>query len=405
MVRYLSMAIAAAASALMLCQPAIAQSGNAGEPVVPAPDPHGSTPELARLNAQIMNAPTNTELNLRYARLAEQAGFKRKALVAYERILVYDPSNVEAQEGLDRIRRKLQPNETRYTVELGGVYESNPLWSPTNHKPDGQLLAAASVKDERTVGEVRWRTQGTGFGLVHSEAQQLNYGYVGVMTGPVLNILPGLTAHPALGGGVSAFDQRYFYSEAAASVAFEGYPDGSQRAVWARTAYRDYNDFFPSDHGWYTDVTGRFVIPEIVGEKTALSVTPWVRWSDIRGRTLVTPAIVATPTPTIPLTDIQPGAYSEAGVRADFFKGLTDWLVAGPSVYVIERLYRQDFDTAGTNHRRDTIVSPGFIVVFPNALGQQNDIRMEYRYIRGRSNNDLASFVDNLASVVMVSRF
>ena len=65
-------------------------------PAIAAPD------ELARLNAQIINNPTDIELNLRYARLAEQRGEPRKALAAYERVLIYDPNNVEAKSGLDR---------------------------------------------------------------------------------------------------------------------------------------------------------------------------------------------------------------------------------------------------------------------------------------------------------------
>jgi hypothetical protein len=391
----------------MLCAPATAQPLPPGvtETVAPAPDPTGTTGQLAALNARILVNPTDTALNLQYARLAEEHGFKRKALVAYERILVYDPTNTEAQQGLDRIRRKLAPDQTRFTVELGAAYETNPTWSPTVHQREGQLLAAATARDERNVGEVRWRTHGAGYALWHGEAKELNYGFAGVMTGPLLNVAPGLILHPAIGGSAAAFDQRFFYSEAAAGVALEAYPNGSQRAVYLRAAYREYNDFFPSDRGWYADVTGRFVVPEIAGEGTVLSLTPWARYSDIRGQTVLTPVTVVVPTAVVPLTDIQPGAYSEIGGRADFYTRITEWLVVGPSVYVIGRYYRKDFNTAGTGNRKDTIVSPGFLVVLPNALGQQRDIRFEYRYIEGRSNNALANFVDNIASIVLVSKF
>src|ERR1700682_235703 len=55
--------------------------------------------DLARLNAEIMNNPTNIELNLRYARAAEESGQLDKALPAYERVLAYDPTNAEARSG------------------------------------------------------------------------------------------------------------------------------------------------------------------------------------------------------------------------------------------------------------------------------------------------------------------
>src|SRR5438270_2432689 len=119
---------------------ALAQGGVAPSPFdgiwatavpVPAPDPKGPSPELTALYRQILATPTDTALNLRYAALAEQLGFRRKALTAYERILTYDPDNKEAQAGIDRIRRRLQPNETQFTFEFGGAFESNPAYSPT----------------------------------------------------------------------------------------------------------------------------------------------------------------------------------------------------------------------------------------------------------------------------------
>ena len=47
--------------------------------------------ELSDLNAMILRDPGNIELNLRYARLAEQKGELKKALSAYERVTVNSP--------------------------------------------------------------------------------------------------------------------------------------------------------------------------------------------------------------------------------------------------------------------------------------------------------------------------
>src|SRR4051794_28358469 len=69
--------------------------------------------ELSDLNALILRDPGNVELNLRYARLAEEKGELKKALSAYERVTVNSPLNYEAQEGFRRIVRKLQPEGTR----------------------------------------------------------------------------------------------------------------------------------------------------------------------------------------------------------------------------------------------------------------------------------------------------
>ncbi len=57
------------------------------------------TDELEALNQQILDNPQDVDLNLRYARAAEDAGKLRLALVAYERILINDPGNEEARRG------------------------------------------------------------------------------------------------------------------------------------------------------------------------------------------------------------------------------------------------------------------------------------------------------------------
>jgi len=64
--------------------------------------------ELARLNAQIIKNLTNTELNLRYARIAERYGDYGEAFAIYERVLEYDPSNSEARNDVARADTRLQ---------------------------------------------------------------------------------------------------------------------------------------------------------------------------------------------------------------------------------------------------------------------------------------------------------
>jgi len=174
-----------------------------------------------RLYAQVLRDPTNSQLNLRYAELAEASGKLRWALAAYERVLVNDPENVEAQAGLQRVRRRLQPNSTQFVAELGAIGESNPRYLPSGARAEAQGLATLSMRDERTIADVRWRTTAAAFGLLHSNEQDLNYGYVGAATGPVLDVGPGLVLHPALGGAATYFDGRFYYGEAAAMATFE----------------------------------------------------------------------------------------------------------------------------------------------------------------------------------------
>jgi hypothetical protein len=115
-------AIATLVAAMLVGSPV-----GAAEPIEAGPGP-GAPAELTRVYSLILRDPTNSQLNLRYAELAEASGKLRWALAAYERVLVNDPGNLEAQAGLQRVRRRLQPNTTQFTAELGAAGETNPRY-------------------------------------------------------------------------------------------------------------------------------------------------------------------------------------------------------------------------------------------------------------------------------------
>src|SRR5262245_25252301 len=128
-----------------------------------------SDSDLRALYAQVIRNPTDTELNLRYARLAEERGMVRWALAAYERMLLNDPGNEEVKRGLQRLRRKLQPDTTQFAFETGGIFESNPRYTPNNARSELQILSSLGVRDERTLGDLRWRTTGSVAGWWHQK--------------------------------------------------------------------------------------------------------------------------------------------------------------------------------------------------------------------------------------------
>lgn len=107
--------------------------------------------ELDALHARILRDPSDSELNLRFARLAEASGTLRWALAAYERILVNDPNNIEAQRGLQRVRRALQPAYTLVTAELGAGYETNPHYYVPPKRGEWIGLGSLALRDERSL--------------------------------------------------------------------------------------------------------------------------------------------------------------------------------------------------------------------------------------------------------------
>jgi hypothetical protein len=364
----------------------------AAEPVEAGPGA-AAPGELTRVYAQILRDPTNSALNLYYAKLAEETGKLRWALSAYERVLVNDPGNAEALAGLQRVRRRLQPDTTQFVAELGAIGETNPRYLPSGARAEVQGLATLAMRDERTLADVRWRTTAAAYGLVHSNERDLDYGYFGAATGPVLDFIPGVLFHPALGGAATYFDGRFFYSEAAAMATFEDNWQGLYRAVRFRGAFREYDSFWPSRRGFYADAVGKFSFR--LTAQDLLIVSPWVRWSDINGSVVTTPLLI----------DVEPGAYIEGGGKFELYHGVFEWLLLGANVTLYERFYRSDIVGSLTERRHDFVVIPGAAVVFPNLLGFHRDLRLEYKFQRDFSNDPTIRFNDHIVAATVAARF
>jgi hypothetical protein len=355
--------------------------------------------ELKRLYAQILRDPTNSELNFRYAELAEQRGEIRKALSAYERVAQNDPNHPRVMMALQRIRRMLQPNETQFYAQLGAAYETNPTRSSNNERDEGSIVARLSMRDERGIGNgVRWRTVGQLSGDIYFDTGALSYGYAGLYTGPLIDITPTIAMHAAIGGSGAYYDDRIFYKEALASVVFESFLEGAFHTVRIRAAHRDYANGFASTNGMYADIVGRFSFADWIGPNTTVSFSPWARWSDIGG---------ASFSVIVPQDMIQPGKYTEFGARIDAYKRLLDWLSFGIGISASQRDYEPAFDVLNLVNvdRRDVTITPHATVIFHKVMGEQNDVRVQYRYEHNDSTYPQRDYENHVATLMMISRF
>jgi len=368
----------------------------AGLFLAPAVPTRAAADELDSLYSRVLARPGDSELNLQFAWLAETAGKLRWALSAYERVTLNDPGNIAAQEGLQRVRRKLQPSTTLLTVQLGTQYESNPSYYITPRRSELQALGSAVLLDERTIGGTRWRTNMIAAGVVHQYEGRLNYGLVGGDVGPVMDAFAGWSFRPAIGGNVAYFDQRFYYGEGALSGTFESVLQGMYRSVTVRGAYRSYGETFPSQEGFYVEARGKLAVPGVIGPGSVVIISPWVLWSDISGTASVVSPII---------TELQPGAYLEWGGRVELIRSLTSWMVAGVNVSASQRDYRTDIAPATGEKRSDTIISPGASLTFPNLLAYQTDLRFDYRYITDRSNDATKRFDDHIVTASVIARF
>lgn len=355
--------------------------------------------DLARLNAQIMNDPTNIELSLAYARVAEQSGDSSKALVAYERVLEYDPSNAEARAGVARSRPRMEANTFQVFTEFGGGYETNPHNFSIDRHGEALLFGRVLLKDDRTLWDMRWRTTALFSGNVYSSSGDLNYGYAAIATGPVYYVTPTMTAHPSIGGGAAYFDHHFYYSEAFASLIFEGSYDVWSYTVRYRAGYRSYDDFFPATEGFFGDLTMRFSRPGVLFDDDLFVFSPWLRFSGIDA--------VANINNLVSPDDFRTGRYGEGGARLEYYKPFTDTVTGSVNFAYLSRDYARSLDINGFPfRRRDDIYSPGAALIFRNTSSRNpSTLRLDYRYERDDSNDPLGSYTNHIFMATIFNRY
>lgn len=357
----------------------------------------GRADELSDINEQILRDPQNVELNLRYARLAEQKGDLRKALAAYERVTVNTPANEEAQRGFRRVSRKLQPNVTRVTAEMGVGWESNPARDSNRSISDWLMLGRLDVKDERRLGELHWRsTANATIEAYRSQGSDLNYAALNGLTGPMTDLTPKIALHTGLGLGVAWFGEHPLHQEAVAGFTVEsGFWDGTQTGR-LRLGFRQYGDFYGGANGLYVDLSERFGFPDVLQKGDVVVAMPWIRWSGIEGSPLF-----------VPMEETQPGRYWELGVRGEYLRPIVSWMMAGASMSISYRRYSDPtiLDDGTDVLRRDWLFIPALTVIFPNVIKQATDLRLDYKYENNHSNVDFDKYTDHQITTSMVFRF
>lgn len=357
--------------------------------------------ELENLNEQILDNPQDVDLNLRYARAAEEAGKPRLALVAYERILINDPGNSEARRGYERVRREIEPGYTIVRAEVGARYDTNALNAPedpfllfTDDREATTYYGKLMVANESEFLGRRWRSALNLTLEENPDIDELDYDYLGVQTGPIFYAGPHLAVIPAIGAGVTWLGGEQYYSEANLGVTVEGRMTGASYWARVRAGYRDYeqdtNSFFSTvtEEGPYAEIQGGLTKPQLFFERDTLLVSPFARWSDVEGSVF-----------SFWLFDeLSPGRYIEYGADVNYNYQFTDHLQASVGAIVRER----DFTDSS---REDFYVAPQASVTFQNVLDCDCDIRLQYRYRDNDTNDYSADYNAEQVSVSLLARF
>jgi len=348
--------------------------------------------DLSELNALILENTQDVELNLRYARLAEQQGELRLALAAYERVLINNPDNEEAQRGFTRVRRILEPPHNSLRVEVGVEWDTNKLNIANWDEETYSTYWRVSGVDERRIGSQRWRTNVNFDGEIVPDIEELNYARLGAQTGPIKDVGPNLAAHPTLGLAVATLDDSYYYAEANVGVTLEGQRDGVSFWTRARAGWRSYAEDATADEGPQAELAAGVSIPRIATQRDSLTLVPWARWSGVEGSAF-----------DLFNAEVTPGEYAEYGIDANYQFQFNDHVVVSAGALAYDRVYTSTEVNGET--RRDFYVAPQVTVSFQNVLPCQCAVNFTWRWRANDSNDPAADYDAEQVSAALVARF
>jgi hypothetical protein len=359
----------------------------------------GVDPELRNVYRQILRNPTDVALNLKYAALAERKGLLRKALAAYQRVLIQDPHNAEARAGLTRVATMLEPDFSAIYLQLGARYATNVRQRPgvyNKGKDDGIGDARFILRDERRLGSLRWRTLGQLYADLHARSRSADFGYLGASTGPLFNLSNEWRLRPAAGAAFAWLDRRVFFSELSGQLNFEALGAGLLRRVDLRFGYQFMgHDYAAGRDGFVIDVAPEFAVPSVLKEGDRITVRPRYRMNGATGRN-ADPAFVQG--------DIFPERYHEIGGEAAYLAPILGGKAyLGPTFEGNVRYYRSNVP-GGSTRRRDVYLRPGFQLIVPNAFVKGHTLSFQYWHERNISNASDRGFVNHVVGIRSIWR-
>lgn len=353
--------------------------------------------ELERIYAELLHDPLDVALNLRYARLAEARGEKRKALAAYERALAAEPGNREARQGLRRLKLAFEPAVTRGRLEVGTDYETNPRNLPDSlRRPDDVYgVARLTLFDQRPLLGHLWRTRLSGYGELHGEIESLDFGRLRVHTGPVFDLPGERRLHVAPGGSTALLDDRHFYSQGTLRLTLDNAVPGVFHSIDLRGGYRDVDSAFLAEDGYLIDLFASHRSRGLAVEGDAFYFYPRFRYRE--------PDDGGAAGAGLPNRFLL-GDFIELGALAYYFFPLAGELYLGTSLSAHYRNYDEPV-RFGTGEREDGFVAPGLELLFTNLFCDGCDLRLRYRFEHNFSNDWTEVYSSHTVGLRAVRRF
>lgn len=334
--------------------------------------------DLQDLFRQVLVNPTDTGANMRYAKEAERRGELRKALSAYERIVLNEPNNREARGEYERIKALLEPAQTRFQFGFGGQFETNTDLEDGNGRGDFAGIVTFRVDDDRRLfGSTLWRSSAQLYADAHVRSSSADFVYGSASTGPIFLVGNGWRFHPFVTAESGLADYDFLFWSGGIGGTLETRGSDPLRSVTASVSYADFAS--GDGDGPFTPDNGRDAV--VAGLSVRLG------WDNVIAKTdaiELRPQIVYNAADDSEYTFWQGGATLSYAASLFTFAGGVGNIFLSPEVTVQYRRY-QGAEQGRSNDRKDFRVSPALRLI---AMYDNYTAVLGYVYDRNFSNYD-----------------
>ena len=313
------------------------------------------TADLQELFRQVITNPTDAAANLRYAKEAERRGELRKALSAYERMVLNDPNNSQARGEYERIKALLEPAQTRFQVGFGGQWESNTNLSDGNGRSDFSGIVTFRVDDDRRLGNQLWRSSLQLYGDAHARTASSDFLYGNASTGPVWLFENGWRMHTFVSAETGFADYDFLFYSAGVGATVETKGTDPLRSVTAAVSYADFSK--NNSSGAFTAEKGR--------DAVVFGLSARIGWDNVFGKTdgiEVRPSFIWNNADKAQFTFMQAGVTLSYAVSLFSFSGGVGNVYLNPEVTAQHRSYDGN-EPGRSSEREDFRVAPALRLI------------------------------------------
>jgi hypothetical protein len=349
--------------------------------------------DLSALYKQILQNPQDTELNLRYAKAAEEQGNPQRALAALERVVVNDPDNETAKSELARLRTLVAQPETRYLVSVGALYETNmPRHADftTTDIDDFGLYLKGGVSHQRTIGGRRYIFDGQIYTRWNDDFDAGQLDFIGGQAAPIFYAFGGWQVTPGLGLAYARLDRDPFFGSIYLFANFDNTNESIWRQVRVRAGIDDYDNFYAGRDAAVFAGDTTFVWTSVMRGGDLVLVRPEFTYNGAR----------ADPSKFYDLTLRTIYAVPIPGIEIPNVKSLT-----GVAYLTLQRRSYEAQTAAILIDRRDYKYNPGLQVIFNDVYRPGFSITAGWGYENNHSNLGFGEYHTHTVSVSGTWRF